>query len=35
MDPHQRQLITAANRQAWEVSAPLHAQGEDWQRLLE
>ncbi|WP_144954414.1 class I SAM-dependent methyltransferase [Pseudomonas oryzihabitans] len=35
MDPHQRQLITAANRQAWELSAPLHAQGEDWQRLLE
>ena len=35
MDPRQRQLITAANRQAWEVSAPLHAQGEEWQRLLE
>lgn len=35
MDPRQRQFITAANRQAWEVSAPLHAQGEDWQRLLE
>ncbi|WP_434775549.1 class I SAM-dependent methyltransferase [Pseudomonas oryzihabitans] len=35
MDPRQRQLITAANRQAWEVSAPLHAQGKDWQRLLE
>ena len=23
MDPRQRQLITAANSQAWEVSAPL------------
>lgn len=34
MDPRQRQLITAANRQAWEVSAPLHGQGEEWECLL-
>lgn len=35
MDPRQRQLITAANRQAWELSAPLHARGEEWEALLE
>ncbi|KTS73489.1 methylase [Pseudomonas oryzihabitans] len=34
MDPHERQRITAANRQAWELSAPLHAQGEEWADLL-
>lgn len=35
MDPRERQRITVANRQAWELSAPLHAQGEQWEALLE
>ncbi|MBN9886412.1 class I SAM-dependent methyltransferase [Salipiger abyssi] len=30
-----RQAITAANKAAWQASAPLHGRGAQWQRLLE
>lgn len=30
-----RKEITAANRAAWNASAPLHGEGDHWQQLLE